>query len=63
MCTLSLHLVYVSCNLQYAEAVSLWNFLPRQEETSDSYVYGRITLFFFLPNFEIKAILKDELAL
>jgi hypothetical protein len=41
--------------------VGLWNFLLRQEETSDSYVRGRIAQ--FLPNSEIKVMLKDWVAL
>lgn len=57
MCTLSFCLRYFSFNLQYIEAIGLWNFLPRQEETSDSYLYNKITP--FLLNLEIKAILKD----
>ena len=41
--------------------MGLWNFLLRQEETSDSYVRGRIAQ--FLPNSEIKVMLKDWVAL
>lgn len=53
-------LTKVKTKVEYIEAIGLWNFLPIQEETSDSYVYNKITP--FLLNSEIKTILKGELA-
>lgn len=54
---LSLPLFSLAQILKVFDAVGFWNFLPRQEETSDSYAHDRLIQ--FVPNFKIKAILKD----